>query len=186
MVFAYADPPYPGSSKKHYGMPEVNHPLLISHLINDFPDGWALSTGAVNLKYVLNLCPEDVRVGVWVKRLVFFRPGVNPSYAWEPVIFWRGRKRPPGSPECPTIYDWVEANTTFKTGCPGAKPEKVCWWIFEMLGAQPADELVDIFPGSGAVTKAWESWRRLLWNAPRPTNKNLDLLHAEETLARNV
>jgi len=30
-----------------------------------------------------------------------------------------------------------------------------------MVGARPDDELVDMFPGTGAVTKAWESWRKL-------------------------
>jgi hypothetical protein len=27
--------------------------------------------------------------------------------------------------------------------------------LFEVLNAQPGDELVDLFPGSGAVQKAW-------------------------------
>lgn len=81
MIFAYADPPYIGCAKKHYKSPEVNHPLLIAHLVNDFSDGWALSCSAKSLKTILNLCPEDIRMGIWVKKLVFFRPGVNPAYA---------------------------------------------------------------------------------------------------------
>ena len=43
----------------------------------------------------------------------------------------------------------------------GAKPEKVCHWAFELLGARPEDELVDLFPGTGAVTEAWRTWRGL-------------------------
>jgi len=45
--FAYADPPYPGQSKKHYGdhpdyAGEVDHPALIAQLVAEYPDGWAL------------------------------------------------------------------------------------------------------------------------------------------------
>lgn len=28
MIFAYADPPYPGQAKKHYGREEVDHAEL--------------------------------------------------------------------------------------------------------------------------------------------------------------
>jgi hypothetical protein len=37
----------------------------------------------------------------------------------------------------------------------GMKPAAWCEWVFRMLGAQRGDELVDVFPGSGAVTRAW-------------------------------
>lgn len=38
----------------------------------------------------------------------------------------------------------------------GAKPAEFCRWIFELLAAQPGDEFVDVFPGSGGVARAWE------------------------------
>ncbi len=47
---------------------------------------------------------------------------------------------------------------TMKRGLTGAKPERVCHWVFEGAGLDPQDELHDLFPGSGAVTRAWESW----------------------------
>jgi hypothetical protein len=31
-------------------------------------------------------------------------------------------------------------------------------WVFDCLGAHEADELTDLFPGSGAVTRAWASF----------------------------
>ena len=40
----------------------------------------------------------------------------------------------------------------------GAKPAAVCRWIFGLLGAAPGDTLDDLFPGSGAVTKAWAAF----------------------------
>jgi hypothetical protein len=30
-----------------------------------------------------------------------------------------------------------------------------------MVGARPEDELVDLYPGTGAVTEAWRTWRGL-------------------------
>ena len=41
----------------------------------------------------------------------------------------------------------------------GQKPVAFCHWIFDLLGLTADDELVDIFPGSGAVGRAWDSWR---------------------------
>lgn len=90
---AYADPPYPGQARKHYRndpshipAAEVDHAALIAQLCDEYPDGWALSTSSAALRDVLLLCPADVRVAAWVKPFAVFKPGVNPAYAWEPVI----------------------------------------------------------------------------------------------------
>jgi hypothetical protein len=71
-------------------------------------------------------------------------------------MFWGGRKR---DISLPTVRDWVAEGITMKRGLTGAKPEAVCRWAFEVLGMNADDELVDVFPGSGAVTRAWEAWR---------------------------
>ena len=155
MKFAYADPPYIGMARKHYGPDarEVNHALLIAHLCDEFPDGWALSLSAPTLREILHLCPDDVRVGAWVKPFASFKPGVNPAYAWEPVVFRGGRKRDRTEN---TVRDFVSANITMKKGVPGAKPDAFCQWIFDLLGMRTTDEFVDLFPGSGSVAEAWE------------------------------
>lgn len=38
----------------------------------------------------------------------------------------------------------------------GAKPAAFIRWVFDLLGALPGDEFVDVFPGSGGVGRAWE------------------------------
>lgn len=160
MKIAYADPPYIGQAQRHYSheelCAEVDHAELISRMCRDY-DAWALSLSSPTLKQILALCPDGVRVGAWVKPWASFKPGVNPAYAWEPVIFYGGRKL--GRDEA-TVRDWVSANATLKKGLSGAKPVKVCYWLFEMLGAQPGDEFHDLFPGTGIVTQAWESWNK--------------------------
>ena len=155
MRFAYADPPYIGQARKHYGPTarEVNHPLLIPHLC-EF-DAWALSLSSPSLQRVLAICPDDVRVGAWVKPFASFKPGVNPAYAWEPVIYRGARKRPRSEP---TVRDWVSANITLRKGLSGAKPFAFCAWLFDLIGLSPDDEFTDLFPGSGAVQEAWDRW----------------------------
>jgi hypothetical protein len=60
------------------------------------------------------------------------------------------------------MRDYIAEPITMKRGLAGAKPERVCWWLFEVLGLDPEDELDDLFPGTGAVSRAWESWRSQL------------------------
>lgn len=98
---AYADPPYPGKSRRYYGSHpdyagEVDHAALIRRLVLEH-DGWALSTSASALPAVLALCPDDVRVAAWVKGE---RPtrSAGPLNAWEPVIYRGGRLDPSSSP----------------------------------------------------------------------------------------
>lgn len=160
MRFAYADPPYIGQARKHYkGDPrcaEVDHSTLLSRLEWGDYDGWALSLSSPTLRVILPLCPPDVRVMAWVKPFASFKANVNPAYAWEPVIVWGGRPR---TREQDTVRDWMSANITLQRGVHGAKPEAFCFWLFEVLNMRPGDELDDLFPGSGAVSRAWARWQ---------------------------
>jgi hypothetical protein len=147
-----------------YGCPECDHVALLRDLREQFPNGWALSTASTTLAEVLECAKAaglsqkagDYRIGAWVKPFASFKPGVNPAYAWEPVLFAGGRKR--GKDE-PTVRDWTACNITLQRGFTGAKPEQFCWWLFDVLGLAADDELIDLFHGSGAVTRAWQSYR---------------------------
>lgn len=169
MRFAYADPPYPGQAKRHYGdhadyAGEVDHRELVERLCDEFPDGWALSTGAKWTREVLMLCPDDVRVLAWVKTDA---PPftIRVQYTWEPVILRGGRPYESGPR---TVRDSLVAPSAGAMGAGvhrggvqhviGRKPPRFCRWIFEVLGAQPEDEFVDIFPGSGAVGREWDKF----------------------------
>lgn len=159
--FAYADPPYIGQARKHYGADplcaEVDHAALIQSMAQY--DGWALSASSTTLHLILPLCPEGYRIGAWVKPWCSFKPNVNPAYAWEPVIFYSGRKL---GRKVLTVRDWVSANVTLQRGVHGAKPDTFCVWLFNMLGMRLGDELIDLFPGSGAVTAMWQRWCNML------------------------
>lgn len=160
LTMAYADPPYPGQAKKHYEdhrdyAGEVDHPALIERLMDEYPDGWALSTNPGCLRWLLPLVPEKHRVLAWVKPFAAWKRNQWPAYAWEPVILVGGRSCY-GTQETPR--DFISEPITMRRGVSGAKPMAFCLWLFSCLGATPADELHDLFPGSGAVSEAWASY----------------------------
>ncbi len=159
MRLGYADPPYPGCAGLYPENTEVDHAELCSRLVRDF-DGFVLHTSSVALADVLPLVPKPFRVMAWVKPFAAFKRNVSVAYAWEPVIVKACRK--PVVTGRIVMRDWVSCSITLKRGLVGAKPEAVARWAFEMLGAQPDDELHDLYPGTGAITKAWDSWSRLV------------------------
>ncbi len=165
MKIGYADPPYPGQAKKRYGDHpdydgEVDHAELATML--SMYDGWCLHTSSVALADVLAVIPsmEDVRIMAWVKTFAAFKPNVPVAYAWEPVLVKAARK--PVVKAGMVYRDWIAEPITMQRGLPGAKPDDVCRWLFEVMGCEPDDELHDLFPGTGAVTRAWENWRSQL------------------------
>lgn len=98
------------------------------------------------------------RVAAWVKPFCSWKKGVNPAYCWEPVI-WRGGRRHSARPDGYKVRDYVSASATTREGLPGAKPEAFCLWVFALLGLTPEDTLTDLFPGTGAVARAWALFR---------------------------
>jgi hypothetical protein len=166
MKFAYADPPYLGCGRlyaKHH--PEAliwddpeTHRELIERLSDEYPDGWALSCHTPSLKTLLPMCPDDVRIGAWVKPFHAYKKGVRPAYAWEPLIYRGGRNKKPPVPEkggkAITPKDFVSANITLKKGLTGVKPPAFNEWVLALLGFQPGDELDDLFPGLAGMSVA--------------------------------
>lgn len=160
MVFGYADPPYPGLAWRYYRCAEVDHAELIASLVDRFPSGWALSTSARALRYVLPLCPPDARVAAWVRGA---RPGrsARPRSAWEPLIVVGGRRLPDVEPH---ISDALVASVNGRArshpgSLVGQKTAAWCEWMFAQLGALRGDSLVDLFPGSGVVGRAWAMYQ---------------------------
>lgn len=163
---AYADPPYPGKAWLYRGHPdyagEVDHAALITRLTGY--DGWALSTSAAALPAVLALCPPGVRVAAWHRGE---RPTRSrwPLNAWEPVIYTGGHPADPSrlpptdtTRRVDSLVHGVSPMTTLPGRVIGAKPAAFCRWVFTLLGAAPGDTLDDLFPGSGAVTRAWAAY----------------------------
>lgn len=165
---AYADPPYPGMSRRYYSdhpdyAGEVDHADLIRRLSTY--DAWALSTAAASLQDVLALCPPGVRVAAWTR-------GERPNHsrnvfnAWEPVIFTPTPARHDTSPlergGRPRRLDTLVHHSRPRLADPhrvvGSKPAAFCRWLFELVDALPGDDFTDLFPGSGGVGRAWSTY----------------------------
>ena len=161
MRFVYADPPYLGCAHRYPEHPEAyvwddpqSHIDLVSRLVCE-EEAWAFSCTPGTLRYVLPHCPE-ASIRAWVKPFAAFKKHVNPARAWEPVLVGGGRKRTDANTY---MRDWVAQSIALKKGLTGAKPEGFCFWLFDSVNLQPEDTFVDLFPGSGQVSRAWIKYR---------------------------
>jgi hypothetical protein len=144
---------------------EVDHQALIGRLVTEYPDGWALSTSSAALRDVLSMCPPKVRVASWCKPFAAWKIPKNDDgkaamapYAWEPVIFTTTSKAERAERMGVFCRDFLLESPPMKQRVPGEKPTRFGWWVFSLLGAMPGDEMHDLFPGSGAITEAWDAW----------------------------
>lgn len=159
--FAYADPPYPGKADYYYDQVltfdgEVDHRELVDRLMSDYPDGWALSTSSEALQGVLRLCPPGVRIGSWHRRIRHVR-AVRPLASWEPLIVYGGRPYSTSSTQHVLdrlVYEGRYAS--YPGALIGMKPPEFAVWLFRQLNACVGDQVDDLFPGSGAILRAWK------------------------------
>lgn len=159
MRIGYADPPYIGCAHLYPENQEVDHAKLVEQLQSEY-DGWVLHTHVGGLRTMerAHILPETgIRICQWYKPFAAFKRNVPVAYAYEPVIIKAARKQVVNKRI--VMRDWIAEPITMKRGLTGAKPEKVCHWAFELVAARPEDDLIDLFPGTGAVTKAWKTWQ---------------------------
>lgn len=158
MKFAYADPPYFKQGKKRYGEfhkeahiwdSKEAHVALIKRLIEEYPDGWALSCNPANLNWIL--IDEEIRVCAWVKTFHQIRPLSTNQFAWEPLLLFGGRQE---KNRKPMVRDWISGVATKRKGLPGAKPDYFNDWILSLLNYQQGDIIDDLFPGTNSMAEA--------------------------------
>ena len=153
MRFAYADPPYYRCGARYYGRPEwddqATHLELVAQLVEEYPDGWALSTRSVDLRWLLPACPDDVLVAAWTKPFSgSARRGVRIYRVWEPVIYRTVRRNTSVGVR---TRDALVENPTRAVGFIGAKPQRFNRWIADLLGYVDGDTLDDLYPGTGGM-----------------------------------
>jgi hypothetical protein len=175
MRFAFADPPYPGLAKRYYGdqpnfAGEVDHPALIARLESRRAagelDGWALATSGrwSTLRALAPHVPAEADLHPWVKPIGVSGRTYGPHNTWEALLVVPGRRLRPG------FRDWLSAQPARHGGeLIGRKPLAFCAHLFRALGMLPGDELEDLFPGTGIVTRAWRELNR-----PDPSDASPD------------
>lgn len=151
--FAYADPPYPGKSGYYPEGEEIDLPSLITKL-QEF-DGWALSTSAEALPKIVPSLEYSERIAIWIRRVIPAK-SARPLNAWEPLIY--KPIRPLCSEDVQTVVDVLDYRgryTAFPGAMVGMKPPQFSVWMFGLVAAVPGDAFYDLYPGSGAVSLAW-------------------------------
>jgi hypothetical protein len=72
---------------------------------------------------------------------VLFKPGRDSSKLGAPV----GR-------------DHIAESITLRRGLTGAKPERFCRWVLDLMGYVPGDTVDDLFPGTGVMGRVIEDF----------------------------
>jgi hypothetical protein len=159
---AYADPPYVGQAKKHYGdhrdyAGEVDHRDLIHRLAGDYPDGWALSCSCQSLQEILRLAPDGVRVGAWFKPWSNMLPGIRMQY--DSGLRRDPQARDPGAsfsaaaegrqsevPLCGEVFAWMMAHERRYAVAPSMELTRSVFPLFEFIEVpDPLDVVLDQF-----------------------------------------
>lgn len=71
---------------------------------------------------------------------------------------WCEQPIPSRSRRTDALIHFNRPRTTDRKRVIGSKPAAFARWVFELLGAQPGDELDDLFPGSGGIGRAWRNY----------------------------
>lgn len=130
------------------------HRELIEYLVAEF-DGFAIATSPDGVDAYWPLPPAS-------KRMAWVKPNATPGPSrlhgkWEAVILYppAGRRSSRNGIGCvPDVLIEPKRNDGFA----GAKPEAWTRWVLDAMSYDPnTDEVVDMFPGSGAVSAVLNS-----------------------------
>lgn len=167
-ALVYADPPYAGCRAKYarrnnsrqWGLnPRADFMRELIGRMESLrtPDGiCAVSMGSGELK-LMHLFPSSVRVMAWVKDTASPRPGIWPTFAWEPLVVWGAL---PGKHEQKqagtTPKDWTRAApdgpANRDSGHETPKPYAFAQWVISVTLGLRRGPVLDLFAGSGALS----------------------------------
>lgn len=129
------------------------HRELLRTLDADYP-GWAMAASPKSLPLIAGAIPPQARIAVWVVTNAM-PDGGRVGHRWEPVIVRvpDGRRGRSTGHAVPDVLSAAHPTAGFV----GSKPRAWTLWVLDMLGHRAdEDELVDLFAGSGAVSRAAE------------------------------
>ena len=154
MKLAYADPVYLGkrsatrSTRNRTSSTTWRRTAELLARLDAEYDGWAYSLNSTTLGIILPMAPP-CRIAAWVKPFAAFKRNVRIAYTWEPVLFKPARDS--SELGAPVGRDHLAESITLRRGLTGAKPERFCQWVLDLLGYIEGDTVDDLFPGTGVM-----------------------------------
>lgn len=149
----YADPPYYGS-EKHYRCDPVSLRDLIPRM-EELAPVRALSMSQAMLPAAIETVPvpPSSRVCVWAKP--WSRAHSWPIASWEPVLIWGDLPaRQPGK-RTPRDVLVCASGGENRSEFWAPKPDRFCDWVIDLIfGAKTGGTLLDLFSGSGGMSRA--------------------------------
>lgn len=166
-TLVYADPPYAGcrfkyarqNGSRQWGRnarQDYMRELIARVDYLRSPDGvGAISMSTPELA-LLHLFPSKRRVFAWTKPHAAFRPGVWPSFAWEPVVAWGRFPNREEQRLAPTPKDWLNlaARVPKKTGHENPKPPAFADWLLTLTLGPRRGSVCELFSGTAPVARA--------------------------------
>jgi methylase of polypeptide subunit release factors len=164
----YADPPYGncrfkyarGNNSRQWGRDARADFLreLIARVDSlREPHGVGAVSIAVPELRLMSLFPSKARTFAWVKPYAPNRPGVWPTYAWEPVVAWgRFPNRLEQRAAKKTPKDWLHLSPAVpkKGGHENPKPDGFADWVLDLTLGPRTGKVCELFAGSAPICLA--------------------------------
>lgn len=119
------------------------------------PDGiCALSMATPELE-LLSLFPSKRRVMAWTKPRGTFRPGVWPSYAWEPLVCWGSFPNREEQRTSKTPHDWLHLapKRPKKGGHENPKPDDFGAWVLNVTLGPRVGAVCELYAGMAPIAR---------------------------------
>lgn len=123
-------------------------------------------------------------------------PSKRALSAWEPLLVFRGRELATDAPQellddiqtddvdLDEVLDYRGRYDSFSGALVGMKPPEFAVWMFTQLGARAGDTLDDLYPGSGAIGRAWQLYTSLEAQPSRASTADPSQLEPEDVSRR--
>jgi hypothetical protein len=112
--------------------------------------------GSGELK-LMHLFPSSVRVFAWVKNTAAPRPGIWPTFAWEPLVVWG---KLPGKEEQRAVgktpNDWAQFSSARSADIQHETPKPVAFaeWVISVTLGPRRGRVCELFAGTAPISRS--------------------------------
>lgn len=170
-ALVYADPPYAGCRAKYArgnnsrqwgrnARADFLRDIIARMESLRARDGVCAISMATPELELLSLFPSKRRVLAWTKPRGAPRPGIWPTYAWEPLVVW-GRlpsKAEQKGKTTPLDHIQMAAKRPKKGGHENPKPDEFGKWVISVTLGPRMGDVCELYAGTAPVARAADEW----------------------------